>query len=50
MRGSRADSLVFARISLPRDHDDFMPSKGQPLSEAEVELVGRWIDQGAAWN
>ena len=50
VRGSRADSLVFTRISLPRDHDDFMPSKGQPLSEAEVELVGRWIDQGAAWN
>jgi len=50
VRGSRAESLVFTRISLSRDHDDFMPSKGQPLSEAEVELVGRWIDQGAVWR
>lgn len=48
--GDRTQSLVYTRITLPRDHDDYMPSKGQPLSEAEVELVGRWIDGGAAWN
>jgi len=48
--GERESSLVFERISLPHDHDDFMPTKGQPLSSAEVELIGRWIDGGAAWN
>lgn len=47
--GDRGASLAYARITLPRDHDDFMPSKGQPLTEAEVELIGRWIDGGAPW-
>jgi|GEM_PF-4827555 len=48
--GNRKESVVYQRIALARDHDDFMPSKGQPLTEAEVELVGRWIDAGAPWN
>jgi uncharacterized membrane protein len=48
--GDRKKSLVYERISLARDHEDYMPSKGQPLTAAEVELIGRWIDGGAAWN
>jgi len=48
--GDRTASVVYQRIALARDHDDFMPSKGQPLTEAEVELLGRWIDGGAAWK
>ncbi|HCH64671.1 MAG TPA: hypothetical protein DFR83_17825 [Deltaproteobacteria bacterium] len=48
--GNRGRSLVFERVSLPQDHDDYMPTKGQPLTAAEVELVGRWIDEGAVWN
>ncbi len=29
--------------------DDIMPPKGDPLTEAEVDLLERWIDEGAAW-
>ncbi|WP_373651403.1 DUF1549 domain-containing protein [Schlesneria sp. DSM 10557] len=28
---------------------DRMPPEGDPLSPAEIELIQRWIDQGAAW-
>lgn len=48
--GARDQSLVFQRVSLANDHEDYMPTKGQPLTAAEVELLGRWIDEGAAWN
>jgi hypothetical protein len=29
--------------------DKLMPPKGEPLSEAEIALVRRWIDEGAVW-
>lgn len=48
--GDREGSLLYKRVALPRDHDDYMPSKGEPLTDAEVEMLGRWVDQGAVWT
>ena len=31
------------------DADMRMPPKGEPLSDAEVALIRRWIDEGASW-
>jgi hypothetical protein len=40
-------SELYKVVTLPPDDDDFMPPKGDPLSEAEVQLLKQWIDEGA---
>jgi mono/diheme cytochrome c family protein len=44
-----AKSEMVRRIILPKTDDDFMPSEGEPLSKAQVDLVKDWINQGAVW-
>ena len=40
-------SELYKRITLPEDHDDRMPPKGEPLTAEEVALVRNWIAAGA---
>ncbi len=41
-------SELFRRITLPGEHDDFMPSEGKrPLSDQEVAIIEWWISSGA---
>ncbi|MDG2113097.1 MAG: DUF1549 domain-containing protein, partial [Actinomycetota bacterium] len=40
-------SLLIERVT---DHLDPMPPSGAPLTSSEVELLRRWIDQGAAYQ
>ncbi|HEY1174446.1 MAG TPA: c-type cytochrome domain-containing protein [Verrucomicrobiae bacterium] len=47
--GKSADSELYKRVILPKDHDDIMPPKGEPLSKAQTDLLKAWIDEGAAW-
>ena len=42
-------SELVRRISLPRGHDEIMPSLGEPLTAAEIKLIRDWINQGADW-
>lgn len=42
-------SKLFQMINLPVDHEDYMPAKGDPIPPGEVEVIGRWIEQGAVW-
>lgn len=44
-----AKSEMVRRIILPKTDDDFMPSEGEPLSKAQVDLIKEWINQGAVW-
>jgi len=32
-----------------KDDNERMPSKGEPLSSAQIDLLKRWIDAGADW-
>ncbi len=43
------DSLVMETLDLPADDEDRMPppKKGPPLSKYQVNLIRRWIEQGA---
>ena len=43
------DSIIMESITLPADDEDRMPppKKGPPLSKQQVDLVKRWIEQGA---
>lgn len=44
-------SDVFKRV-IAKDPDDIMPppSTGKHLSKTQIELLRRWIDQGAKWS
>lgn len=43
-------SGVFRRVALPATDSDFMPSKGDPLTEAETATLRRWIEEGASFG
>jgi len=47
--GQSAQSELVRRITLPKGHDDVMPSRGEPLSKSQTDLLKAWIDQGAIW-
>jgi hypothetical protein len=42
-------SELVKRLTLPKDHDDIMPPKGGPLPAAEIDVIRRWVAEGAAW-
>ena len=47
--GDPERSEVMRRI-LSNDPDERMPPEGPPLSDAERELIRRWIEAGAEWS
>ena len=47
--GKADDSDLFKRVTLPKDHDDIMPPKGDPLSKEQTELIKKWINEGLNW-
>jgi uncharacterized membrane protein len=47
--GNAAKSVLFQRITLPRDHKRFMPAEGRPpLQSEDIASIKAWIDQGAS--
>jgi hypothetical protein len=42
-----AKSRMYEVVTLPKDDDDFMPPKGEPMTDTEVKLLKQWIDEGA---
>ena len=42
------ESALIDRIT-SKDEDVVMPPKGDPLSDAEIDLLKRWIEGGAVW-
>jgi hypothetical protein len=49
VKGDAAKSELYRRITLPKGHDDIMPSRGEPLSKAQISAIKSWIDAGAVW-
>jgi len=47
--GKGAESELYKRVVLPKDDDDIMPPKGDPLSKTQTDLLKAWIDEGAVW-
>ena len=46
--GNAAQGGLYCRITLARDHEDFMPAEGKtPLTDIETEIIRWWIDAGA---
>ena len=47
LSGNARGSELYKRITLPPSHDDFMPAEGKtPLTDAQVQILGWWIDAG----
>ncbi|MCW5557677.1 MAG: SUMF1/EgtB/PvdO family nonheme iron enzyme [Verrucomicrobiae bacterium] len=42
-------SPLYTLTTLPADHDDVMPPKGEKLSPTQQNLLKQWIAEGAAW-
>ena len=47
--GDAKHSEVMRRL-LAEDPEERMPYKESPLSETEIDLIRRWIEQGAEWE
>lgn len=45
--GKSDSSDMYLFTVLPKDDDDFMPPKGDPLTAEEAKLLKTWIDEGA---
>ncbi|HIA47640.1 MAG TPA: hypothetical protein EYN96_06650, partial [Candidatus Hydrogenedentes bacterium] len=46
--GDPDGSTLVELISLPEDDPDVMPAKGDALSSEEIDLLTRWITEGAS--
>lgn len=47
--GDPAKSSLYVSLTLPDSERKAMPAMGHRISNAEVELIKRWIEQGAVW-
>lgn len=47
--GSPEQSPLYTSTILAKDHEDFMPPKGDPLTHKQSELLKQWILEGALW-
>ena len=47
--GKSGESELYKHISLPADHEDRMPPKGDPLTKKQIAAIKQWIDEGANW-
>lgn len=47
--GNPGESDMIRRVSLSKNHDDVMPSKGKLLSKEEIKLLTLWVEKGAPW-
>ena len=43
-------SPMLMRVRLPADDPDRMPREGDPLSDAQIALLARWIAEGASFD
>jgi uncharacterized membrane protein/mono/diheme cytochrome c family protein len=47
--GDANKSELIRRVTLPRNHEDAMPEKGDRLTTEEINVLRYWIDAGALW-
>lgn len=45
--GNLSKSAMVEVVTLPKDDDNFMPPKGDPLNDKEIAKIKAWISEGA---
>ena len=48
--GKPKESPLYKLVSLPPEHDDIMPAKGDTLTREQIALIRKWIEQGANYG
>ena len=48
--GKSAESELFSRVTLPEEDDARMPKGSAPLPKSSIEVLKRWIDDGATFT
>ncbi len=48
--GKPEKSTLYTTSALPPDHEDIMPPKEDPLTKAQLEMVKKWILDGADYG
>jgi len=48
--GDAETSSFYKLTILPEDHDDIMPTSGDPLTKEQTELIKAWINAGAKFG
>ncbi len=48
--GKPDKSTAYTTASLPADHEDIMPPKGDPLTKAQLAMLKQWIADGADYG
>lgn len=46
----KADESALIELVTSEDEDERMPSKGDPLSAQDVDILRRWINEGLVWD
>jgi hypothetical protein len=49
IRPGKAAESPLVKLLLSEDPDERMPAKAPPLPAAQIDVLRRWIDEGAAW-
>lgn len=45
--GAPDKSSIYESVTLPKDDDGHMPSKGEDMTKEEIALLKKWIEEGA---
>ncbi|MDB6004014.1 MAG: hypothetical protein JWR15_1001, partial [Prosthecobacter sp.] len=45
--GAPDKSAIYESVTLPKDDDAHMPSKGEDMTKEEIALLKKWIEEGA---
>lgn len=48
--GDKDKSTIYLMMKLHEDEDMAMPPKGDRVPEADIELIGKWITEGASFG
>lgn len=49
IRGDHKNSELYKRL-IDHDPENRMPQEAPPLSKKEIDLIAKWIDEGAKWE
>jgi Planctomycete cytochrome C/Leucine Rich repeat len=47
--GKADESKMYKLVNQPKSSEDRMPNEGEPLTKAQIEIIQKWINEGAKW-
>src|SRR5262245_29248401 len=47
--GKADESKLYKLVNQPKSSEDRMPNEGDPLTKPQIEIIQKWINEGAKW-